>query len=92
VVLPGVIEKLNEWDSQGYKVILTTARKESTREHTEIQLRKFGIAWDQLIMGVGGCRYIINDKLSINDQDRALGINVITNEGFRFINWKEYDL
>jgi NDP-sugar pyrophosphorylase family protein len=92
IVLPGVIEKLNEWDSQGYKVILTTARKESTRQLTEDQLRKFGIAWDFLIMGVGGRRYIINDKLSEKGKDRAVGINVITNEGFKTVDWKDYDL
>jgi len=91
-ILPGVIEKLNEWDSQNYKIVLTTARKESTREHTEKQLRKFGIAWDYLIMGIGGTRYLINDKLSSNDPDRALGINVITNDGFKKTNWKEYGL
>jgi NDP-sugar pyrophosphorylase family protein len=91
-VLLGVIEKLNEWDSQGYKIILTTARKESTRQLTEDQLRKFGIAWDFLIMGVGGRRYLINDKLSVKDKDRAVGINVITNEGFKTVNWKELDL
>jgi NDP-sugar pyrophosphorylase family protein len=92
VVLPGVIEKLNEWDSQGYKIILTTARKESTREHTEAQLRKFGIAWDYLIMGVGGRRYLINDKLSATDADRAVSINVVTNDGFKTTNWKKHDL
>ena len=91
-VLTGVIEKLNEWDSQGYKIILTTARKESTRELTEEHLRHFGIAWDYLIMGVGGRRYLINDKLSEKDKDRAVSINVITNEGFKTVNWKELDL
>ena len=92
-ILPGVIEKINNWDSNGYQIIFMTARKESTREHTEKQLRQFGLAWDQLIMGIGGGdRYIINDKLYATDTDRAIGINVITNQGFQAINWEFYDL
>lgn len=92
-ILPGVVEKINEWDSQGHKIILVTARKESTRLLTEQQLRSFGLAWDSLIMGVGGGeRLLINDKLFKTDKDRAIGINVVTNEGFSSINWGEYDL
>jgi hydroxymethylpyrimidine pyrophosphatase-like HAD family hydrolase len=92
-ILPGVVEKLNSWDSQGHKIIFMTARKESTREITEQQLRQFGIAWDQLVMGVSnGGRFLINDKLNKTDLNRAIGINVITNEGFRTISWEDYDL
>ena len=92
-VLPGVVEKINEWDSQGHKIILTTARKESTRKITESQLKKFGLAWDQLIMGVSsGVRFLINDKLSEKDRDRARSINTITNKGFWGIDWSEYEL
>lgn len=92
-VLPGVIEKLNTWDSVGHKIIFITARKESTRAVTEAQLRKFGLAWDQLIMGAGGGeRYLINDKLSKEDMDRAVGINVITDSGFGATSWEDYDL
>lgn len=62
-VLPGVHEKLHEWDQKGYKVILTTGRKESTRKITEKQLTECGIFYDQLIMGVtGGQRILINDQ------------------------------
>lgn len=92
-VLPGVVEKINEWDSQGHTIILVTARKESTRELTERQLREFGIAWNHLIMGVGGGRRIlVNDKLQEGDINRAVAVNVITNEGFQSISWQDYDL
>ena len=44
-------------------------------------------------MGVGGgTRVLINDKLNKMDNDRAISINVITNEGFEKINWKKYKL
>lgn len=90
---PGVREKLNAWDSQGHRIILTTARKESTRTRTEQQLASLGIAYDQLVMGLTtGPRVLINDKLSEHDPDRALSINVITDQGFESINWEAQGL
>lgn len=92
-VLNGVREKFNEWDSLNHKIILMTARKESARKMTEKHLRSLGLMWDQLIMGVGGGeRVLINDKFATEDKDRAIGINVITNQGFQDINWKEFGL
>ena len=91
--MDGVRDKFNEWDSQGHKIILCTARKESGREITEKHLKQLGLCWDYLIMGVGGgARVLINDKLNKMDNDRAISINVITNEGFEKINWKKYKL
>lgn len=92
-VLQGVIKKFNEWDSQCHRIILCTARKESAREITEKQLKNIGIAWDQLVMGcTNGERLLINDKLSKKSKDRAVGINVITNEGFDDIDWENFGL
>jgi dTDP-glucose pyrophosphorylase len=91
--LPGVIEKFNEWDSKGYKIVLTTARKESARRVTEKQLSTIGIAWDYLLMGItSGKRILINDKLVEQDENRAESINVITNKGFTNFNWEEIGL
>ena len=53
-VLPGVLRKLDEWDRKGYRFILVTGRRESTRVATEKQLHSKGIVYDQLIMGIGG--------------------------------------
>ena len=62
-LLSGTLEKLEEWDSAGYNIILVTGRKESLRKHTERQLFKAGIIYDKLIMGIGGgTRYIVNDE------------------------------
>lgn len=85
---PGVIEKLNEWDSVGHTIILVTARKESAREMTEAHLKSLGVMWDHLIMGVtSGNRILINDKLKSDDLDRAIGVNVITDNGFNDVDW-----
>ena len=63
ILLPGTIEKITDWDRKGYKIILTTGRKECMREATEVQLAEAGIFYDQLVMGIGGgSRYLINDK------------------------------
>jgi NDP-sugar pyrophosphorylase family protein len=92
-LLNGVIQKFDEWDSLGYKIILTTARKESARKATEEQLAKLGLCWDQLIMGISsGKRILLNDKLLSSDENRAYSINLITNEGFNNISWKDYGL
>ena len=63
ILLPGTLEKLNECEALGYKIILATGRKESMRKMTEEQLSDLGIFYDQLIMGLSrGERIIINDK------------------------------
>lgn len=92
-VLPGVIDKFNQWDSQGHKIILVTARKESARSVTEKTLQQLGIAYDQLIMGItSGTRYLINDRLDASNPPRAKSVNVITDQGFDQIDWKELGL
>lgn len=92
-LLSGVNAKFNEWDSKGYKIILTTARKESSRELTESHLRNLGLCWDYLLMGMtSGIRVLINDKLRDEDKDRSIAINLITDSGFDSIDWEEYNL
>lgn len=73
-ILPGVLEKLDEWDANGYTIILTTGRKE------------FGIFYDKLIMGLPrGERIVINDKKPNNDMNTASSIQVIRNDGLKNI-------
>lgn len=80
-LLHGTLEKLMEWEANGYKIILLTGRKESMRNVTETQLSKVGIFYDQLIMGVGGgVRYLINDYKP-SGEESAFAINVKRNKG-----------
>jgi hydroxymethylpyrimidine pyrophosphatase-like HAD family hydrolase len=51
-IIYGTVGKIREWDSKGYKIILTTGRKESLREVTVKQLSYAGIVYDQLVMGI----------------------------------------
>jgi len=86
-ILPGVLDKLNEWDANGYKIILTTGRKECMRKITEKQLSKVGIFYDQLIMGITrGERILINDIKPNNDMVTASAIQIKRNEGLININ------
>ncbi len=68
-IIHGTVSKIREWDSKGYKIILTTGRKESLRDVTIKQLSYAGIVYDQLVMGIGGgSRVLINDLRANGDQ------------------------
>jgi hypothetical protein len=86
VILPDVKKKLEEWEVAGYQIIITTGRRESFRKFTEEQLFKSGIAYDQLIMGLGrGERILINDKKP-DGTDTARVVLIDRNEGIGKIN------
>jgi hydroxymethylpyrimidine pyrophosphatase-like HAD family hydrolase len=83
-VLPGTYERLREWDSKGYYIIITTGRKRSARESTKKQLSRAGILYDELIMGFGGGdRIIINDRKPNSDKDTVFAINIDRNKGIQ---------
>lgn len=85
-LIDGTINKLSEWESKGYNIILMTGRKESLRKVTEKQLRRLGIFYDQLIMGVGGGgRVLINDKKS-DGRESAWCFNPDRNKGISNID------
>jgi hypothetical protein len=85
-LIPGTIEKLNKWEADGHKIILTTGRKESIRDLTEKQLLSLGIFYDQLVMGLPrGERIVINDKKPTGDEKTARGIELQRNSGIKDI-------
>ena len=85
-LLPGTLQKIEEWDRAGYNIILTTGRREGARKQTEKQLSEVGIIYDQLIMGIGGGkRYLINDLKPHGNKNYAAAINLTRNEGIKNI-------
>ena len=85
-MLPGVIEKMTEWDQKGYTVILVTGRRESFREETVKQLTNLGIHFDHLIMSIGsGQRVLINDLKSNSKAPTAIAVNIERNKGLEDI-------
>lgn len=89
-LLPGVLDKLDEWDRLGYTIILTTGRRESMREKTKSDLATLGIFYDQLVMNVGrGPRILINDLKPDSLQQMARAINLERNKGIGDINLED---
>lgn len=85
-VLPGVLEKFDEWNEKGYCIIITTARKECLREYTEDQLFSAGLHYDQLVMGISaGPRVVLNDTKP-NGLITAIGIPLERNKGLLEVN------
>ena len=81
ILLDGTIEKILEWRSKDYYIVLTTARVEGSRRATEEQLYSAGIFYDQLIMGLpSGPRVLIND-MKPDGTLTAQAINLNRNEG-----------
>ena len=92
-VLPMSREKMVEWKEQGHMIVLTTARPEYLREHTILELTKNQILYDRLIMEIErGPRFLINDMDPEKEGLRAMGVNLIRNEGMENINWDEYKM
>jgi len=85
-LLPGTIERLIEWDKNGYNIVLTTGRKESLRAATEKQLSEVGIFYDQLIMGIGGGKRILINDCKDDGTETAIAINLNRNRGIKDIN------
>lgn len=87
ILLNNVLTTIKSWEKNNYKIILITGRKECLREQTEKQLKKLGIIYDQLIMGLSnGDRVIINDKKSNNPRNTTYAINLVRNKGFENVD------
>jgi histidinol phosphatase-like enzyme len=80
--LKGVLKKLMEWERKGYRIVLTTGRRECWRKFTVKQLEDMGIWYDQLVMGLGsGPRILINDLKPGSEEATATAINLPRNQG-----------
>jgi mannose-6-phosphate isomerase len=87
-LLPNTKKAINKWDKLGYRVFLTTGRKESLRKKTENDLLKLGIVYDKLIMGLGGgIRIIINDRKPKGDKNTCYAVNVVRNKGLSYYDF-----
>ena len=83
-VIPSTKGFLQQKKDEGHMIILTTARPEDLREHTEYELTKNGITYHRLIMEIErGPRYLINDMDPNKPGERAIAINVIRDGGIQ---------
>jgi len=89
-ILPGVVEKLNKWETMGCRIILITGRRENLRETTERELTRLGIPFDILLMG-----YADTGRVLINDEENKLkahSVSLKRNEGFEKFDWERVGL
>ena len=90
VPLPGVIQKMNDWENMGHKIILITGRRENLRKVTETSLTDLGIPFDHLIMGCADKgRILINDEES---SIKAHAVSIRRDEGFENYDWSKVGL
>lgn len=80
--IESTIDYLDKAASEGHMIILTTARPEYLRMHTEIELYENEVPYHRLIMGIErGPRYLINDMDPNNPGERAIAINLERDKG-----------
>jgi hypothetical protein len=93
-VLPGVLEKFNEWYGEGHYIVLTTARPEHLREVTIHQMAVAGIRYHQLVMGIGREERILinNNSKGEPNTPRAMAVAVGRDAGFNNSNWESVGL
>jgi len=93
-VLPGVLEKMNEWYEAGHYIVLTTARPDYLRLITTLQMQKAGIRFHQLVMGIGREERILinNNSKGEPENARAMAVAVGRDAGFINSNWENVGL
>ena len=93
-VLPGVVEKMNEWYEAGHYIVLTTARPDYLRLITTLQMQKAGIRFHQLVMGIGREERILinNNSKGEPENARAMAVAVGRDAGFINSNWENVGL
>ena len=93
-VLPGVVEKMNEWYEAGHHIVLTTARPWHLELITKQQMEKAGIRYHQLVMGIGREERILinNNSKGEPENARAMAVAVGRDAGFINSNWENVGL
>lgn len=74
------IEIINKLYDEGNEIILTTSRKEAYREKTEEQLKREGLRYHRILMGLyHSPRVVVNDFSNSNPYPSARAINIPRN-------------
>ena len=90
IPLPGVVQKMNDWENMGHRIILITGRRENLRETTQTELTRLGIPFDVLLMGYADTgRVLINDETT---KTKAHAVSLPRNEGFEEFDWESVGL
>jgi hypothetical protein len=80
-----VIDNINEEYDKGSHIVITSARPIEYLDFTKKELKKIGLKYHQIILGIGrGTRFLLNDIDPENPTvKRAVGINLIRDKGYK---------
>ena len=92
IALPGVVEKMRQWEVQGCRMILITGRRERERVRTEKELKHFHIPYDILLMGYADTGRVLINDINYVGKVKAHCVNLTRDEGFENTNWEEVGL
>jgi len=89
-ILPGVVDRFKEWRKKGYYIVITTARPNCLKRHTEKKLTECGLVYDRLIMNLtSGHRHLINNAHDESNSPTAFAYTVGKNQGLLDLVIKE---
>ncbi len=82
-IIPSTLKYLQHQYDIGNMIVLTTARPQYLEVHTIKELLEAQVPYHKLIMGIErGTRYLINDRDPEKNEDRAVAINLVRDNGF----------
>ena len=92
VPLPGIDEKMRNWEVKGCRIVLMTGRRESERKRTESELNRIGIPYDILIMGFADTGRVLINDVGRRGECKAHAVSLPRNQGFNVFDWNEVGL
>ena len=88
--ITSVITELQRLKAEGHTIVLTSARPENLRAHTEKELKEAKVPYDQITLGLArGTRFLVND-MEDPTKPRAVSLNIRRDEGFTDEDLKKF--
>lgn len=92
VPLPGAVEKMKQWESQGCRIIIITGRRESERDRTVAELEKAHIPYDILLMGFADTGRVLINDVGKRGNCKAHAVSLPRDQGFNEFDWNKVGL
>ena len=92
VPLPGVVEKMRQWEMRGCRIVIITGRRESERKRTQEELSRFHIPYDMLIMGFADTGRVLINDVGGKGECKAHAVSLPRDQGFDEYDWSEVGL
>jgi|TARA_B110000211_G_scaffold145156_1_gene165657 3-deoxy-D-manno-octulosonate 8-phosphate phosphatase KdsC-like HAD superfamily phosphatase len=92
VALPGAVEKMQQWEVMGCRIIIITGRRESERKRTVAELEKARIPYDVLLMGYADSGRVLINDVGKHGNCKAHAVSLPRDQGFKAVDWSEVGL